>query len=298
MRKFTRVKKNLVKIGIIQSASTDDRHRNISLAVEKINETARQGAQIVCLQELFSTRYFCNIEENKNFSLAEPVPGPTTQIFSDLCKQLQIVLIASLFEKRSEGIFHNTVAVIDADGNYIGKYRKHHIPHDPGYYEKYYFTPGDEGFKVFKTKFGCIGVMICWDQWFPEAARLTAMKGAEILFFPTAIGWPEGQDEHLCKAEYDAWQIMQRSHAIANGLYVVAVNRVGIENGNNFWGGSFIADPIGEIIYQAPHDKEAVDVKEINLDLISYYRSIWPFFRDRRIDAYHALTKRFDSELE
>jgi N-carbamoylputrescine amidase len=288
------VKKELVKIGIIQSECSQDKLTNIKRTTEKITQVAKMGAQIVCLQELFSTRYFCHIEDHINFSLAEPIPGPTTENFSELCKELDIVLVASLFEKRSEGIFHNTAAVIDADGSYLGKYRKHHIPDDPGYHEKYYFTPGDEGYKVFKTKFGRIGVLICWDQWFPEAARLTAMRGAQILFYPTAIGWPEDQDEHLCNVEYDAWQIIQRSHAITNGLHVVAVNRVGNEEGNIFWGGSFITNPIGEIVYQAPHDKETIFVQEIDLKLTSHYRSLWPFFRDRRIDTYQSLTKRFD----
>jgi N-carbamoylputrescine amidase len=268
------VEKNLVKIGLIQSACSGDKQSNINITVDKISAVAAKGAQIVCLQELFSTRYFCSKEDHKNFELAEPVPGPTTQIFSELCKRLDIVLVASLFEKRSEGIFHNTAAVIDADGKYLGKYRKHHIPDDPGYHEKFYFTPGDEGYKVFNTKFGRIGVLICWDQWFPEAARLTAMRGAQILFYPTAIGWPEGQDEHLCKIEYDAWQVIQRGHAITNGLHVVAVNRIGNEDGNIFWGGSFIADPIGEVIYQAPHNEEIEIVQEIDLSLTGLYRSI------------------------
>jgi N-carbamoylputrescine amidase len=288
------VEKELVKIGIIQSECSLDKQTNIKRTIKKIKQVAKMGAQIVCLQELFSTRYFCHIEDHTNFSLAEPIPGPTTENFSDLCKELDIVLVASLFEKRSEGIFHNTAAVIDADGSYLGKYRKHHIPDDPGYHEKYYFTPGDEGYKVFKTKFGRIGVLICWDQWFPEAARLTAMRGAQILFYPTAIGWPEDQDEHLCNVEYDAWQIIQRSHAITNGLHVVAVNRVGNEEGNIFWGGSFITNPIGEIVYQAPHNMETIFVQEIDLKLTSHYRSLWPFFRDRRIDTYQSLTKRFD----
>lgn len=290
------MEKNLVKIGIIQSACFREKQRNIDKTTEKIIDIAKKGAQIVCLQELFSTRYFCNTEDHQNFKLAVPVPGPLTENFSELCKKLGIVLIASLFEKRSEGIFHNTAAVIDADGTYLGKYRKHHIPDDPGYHEKYYFTPGDEGYKVFDTKFGRIGVLICWDQWFPEPARLTAMRGAQILFYPTAIGWPEGQDEELCKVEYDAWQIIQRSHAITNGLHVVAVNRIGNEDGNIFWGGSFITDPIGKIIYQAPHDEEIISVQEIDLNLTGLYRSLWPFFRDRRIDTYQALTKRFDVE--
>jgi N-carbamoylputrescine amidase len=292
------VEKNLVKIGIVQTTCSVDKQININKAIDLITDAANKGAQIVCLQELFSTSYFCNKEDPKNFSLAEPIPGPTTDKFSELCKKLDIVLVASLFEKRSEGVYHNSAAVIDADGTYLGKYRKHHIPDDPGYHEKFYFAPGDEGYKVFKTKYGRIGVLICWDQWFPEAARLTAMRDAQILFYPTAIGWPEGQDDHLCKVEYDAWQVIQRGHAITNGLHVVAVNRIGNEDGNVFWGGSFIADPIGEVIFQARHDKEIVWVQEIDLNLTGLYRSIWPFFRDRRVDTYQSLTKRFDAEEE
>jgi N-carbamoylputrescine amidase len=290
------VEKKSVKIGIIQTKCVANKEANINIAVEKINEIAQQGAQIICLQELFASLYFCSKEDYNNFSIAEPIPGPTTQRFSELCRELDIVLIASIFEKRSEGIYHNSATVINADGTYLGKYRKLHIPDDPGYSEKFYFTPGDEGYKVFKTKYGRIGVLICWDQWFPEAARLTAMKGAQILFYPTAIGWPMGQDEHLCRVEYDAWQTIQRSHAITNGVHVVAVNRTGNEDGNNFWGGSFITNPIGEVLFRAPHDKEIIHVQEIDLNLTEHYRSLWPFFRDRRIDTYHSITKRFDEE--
>jgi N-carbamoylputrescine amidase len=288
------MEKRPVKIGIIQASCSTDKKINFENTIAKIKKCANGGAQIICLQELFSTKYFCNTEDYNNFSLAEPIPGQATDQLSELCGQLQIVLIASLFEKRSEGLYHNTAVVIDADGTLLGKYRKQHIPDDPGYSEKFYFAPGDEGFKVFDTRYARIGVLICWDQWFPEAARLTAMKGAEILFYPTAIGWPEGQDERLCKKEYDSWQIIQRSHAISNGVHVVSVNRTGLEENNNFWGGSFISDPFGEILYLAPHLAESVDVTEIDLNLTEYYRSRWPFFRDRRIDAYGAITKRFD----
>jgi N-carbamoylputrescine amidase len=287
--------KRLVKIGLIQSVCSANKENNIKNTIEKITQLTNQGAQIICLQELFSTLYFCDKEDYKNFSLAESIPGPSTESFSELCKKLKIVLIASLFEKRAEGIYHNSAAVIDADGTFLGKYRKQHIPDDPGYYEKFYFTPGDEGFKTFQTKYANIGVLICWDQWYPEAARLTAMKGAEIIFYPTAIGWPVGQDTKLNKKEYDAWQTIQRSHAIANGVHVVAVNRIGIEADNIFWGGSFISDPFGEILHQSPHDREEVHVQEIDLNLTEYYRSHWPFFRDRRIDEYKAITKRFDN---
>jgi N-carbamoylputrescine amidase len=287
--------KRPVKIGLIQSVCTSNKEQNISDTIKKITELAAKGAQIICLQELFSTNYFCNKENYKNFVLAEPIPGPTTERFSELCNKLNIVLVASLFERRAEGIYHNTAAVIDVDGKLIGKYRKHHIPDDPGYYEKFYFTPGDEGFKVFQSKYAKIGVLICWDQWYPEAARLTAMKGAEIIFYPTAIGWPEGQDNKLNKKEYDAWQTIQRSHAIANGVHVIAVNRTGIEAGNEFWGGSFISDPFGEVLHQSPHENEDIHVHEIDLNLTEYYRSHWPFFRDRRVDEYKAITKRFDN---
>jgi N-carbamoylputrescine amidase len=286
--------KRTVTIGIIQNSCKPDKQINFENTVNQIKDSAQKGAQIICLQELFSTLYFCNSEDYKNFSLADTIPGPATDILSKLCLELKIVLIASLFEKRSDGIYHNTAVVINTDGSILGKYRKHHIPDDPGYHEKFYFTPGDEGFKVFETSYGQIGVLICWDQWFPEAARLTAMKGAEILFYPTAIGWPEDQDEPLNKKEFDAWQIIQRSHAIANGVHVVSVNRTGHEAGNNFWGGSFISDPFGEILFQAPHHENSISVTEIDLNLTEYYRSHWSFFRDRRIDAYKGITKRFD----
>jgi N-carbamoylputrescine amidase len=284
-----------VKIGIVQTSCSQDKQTNFESTLTRIGECASKGAQIICLQELFSTLYFCNKEDYSNFSLAETIPGPATDRLSELSGQLNIVLIASLFEKRSEGLYHNTAVVIDADGSILGKYRKHHIPDDPGYYEKFYFAPGDENFKVFKTRYADIGVLICWDQWFPEAARLTAMKGAEILFYPTAIGWPEGQDEHLCKKEYEAWQIIQRSHAIANGVHVVAVNRTGKEDSNIFWGGSFISDPFGEILQLAPHHTESLSITEIDLNQTEYYRLRWPFFRDRRIDAYTEITKRFNN---
>jgi N-carbamoylputrescine amidase len=296
LQKSKPMDKRPVIVGIVQTSCSPDKQVNFESTISKIKDCAIEGAQIICLQELFSTRYFCNSEDYNNFLLAEPIPGPSTKQLSELCRKLKIVLIASLFEKRSEGLYHNTAVVVDSDGSILGKYRKHHIPDDPGYFEKFYFTPGDEGFKVFDTMYARIGVLICWDQWFPEAARLTAMKGADILFYPTAIGWPEGQDEHLCKKEYEAWQVMQRSHAIANGVHVVAVNRTGLEAGNNFWGGSFISDPFGEILFQAPYLEESVSIVEIDLNLTEYYRSHWPFFRDRRIDAYNGITKRFDKE--
>ncbi|HMI65832.1 MAG TPA: carbon-nitrogen hydrolase, partial [Cyclobacteriaceae bacterium] len=252
-------------------------------------------AQIVCLQELFTSLYFCDSEDYENFKLAEPVPGPSTESLSTLAKELGVVIIASLFEKRTNGIYHNTTAVLDADGAYLGKYRKMHIPDDPSYYEKFYFTPGDLGYKVFKTRFGALGVLICWDQWYPEAARITALMAAEILFYPTAIGWATAQSEATNLEQFNAWQTIQRSHAVANGVHVVSVNRVGLEQNGamKFWGGSFISNPFGSIIYQASHDKEEVSVTELDLEKTESYRTHWPFLRDRRIDSYQPITKRF-----
>ncbi len=283
-----------VKVGLVQMSCVADKAANIEKAKAKIIEAAEKGAQIVCLQELFSSLYFCDVEAHTNFSLAEAIPGPTTSEFQALAEKYKVVIIASLFEKRAPGLYHNTTAVIDADGSYLGKYRKQHIPDDPGYYEKFYFTPGDEGYKVFKTKFANIGVLICWDQWYPEAARITALKGAEILFYPTAIGWDvnEENDDINCE-QYQAWQTIQRSHAIANGVHVVSVNRVGREADQQFWGGSFVANPFGTVVYQASHDQELVHVQKIDTELTGQYRSVWPFLRDRRIDTYEPITKRF-----
>ena len=226
-----------VKVGLVQMSCVADKQHNLDKALEKIKEAAEKGAQIVCLQELFTSLYFCDVEDYENFKLAEPVPGPSTEVFSKLAAELNIVIIASLFEKRAQGLYHNTTAVIDADGKYLGKYRKMHIPDDPAYYEKFYFTPGDLGYKVFKTKYATIGVLICWDQWYPEAARITSLMGAEILFYPTAIGWATSQDEETNKEQFNAWRTIQRSHAVANGVHVVGVNRVGDEqNGEmKFW---------------------------------------------------------------
>jgi N-carbamoylputrescine amidase len=268
---------------------------NLSRAIEKIREAAGKGAQIVCLQELFTSLYFCDTEDYENFKLAEPVPGPSTETLSALAGELGVVIIASLFEKRTNGIYHNTTAVLDADGAYLGKYRKMHIPDDPSFYEKFYFTPGDLGYKVFKTRFGTLGVLICWDQWYPEAARITALMAAEILFYPTAIGWATAQNEATNLEQFNAWQTIQRSHAIANGIHVVSVNRVGLEQNGamKFWGGSFISNPFGSVIYQASHDKEEVNVTELDLEKTENYRTHWPFLRDRRIDSYQPITKRF-----
>lgn len=287
-----------VKIGFVQMSCTAGKASNFEKAVAKIKEAATAGAQIVCLQELFASLYFCDVEDYENFKLAEPIPGPSTEAFSKLAAELGVVIIASLFEKRTHGVYHNTTAVIDADGTYLGKYRKMHIPDDPSYYEKFYFTPGDLGYKVFKTKFATLGVLICWDQWYPEGARITALMGAEILFYPTAIGWHISQDDETNSEQYNAWQTIQRSHAVANGVHVVSVNRVGAEqNGDmKFWGGSFISNPFGRIIYQASHINEEVHVEEIDLDKTDSYRTHWPFLRDRRIDSYQPITKRFIDE--
>jgi N-carbamoylputrescine amidase len=288
----------LVKIGLVQMACSADVQANLDKAIVGVREAAAQGAQIVCLQELFRSLYFCDVEDHANFQLGEAIPGPSTDTLSAVAKELGVVIIASLFEKRAQGLYHNTTAVLDADGSYLGKYRKMHIPDDPGYYEKFYFTPGDLGYKVFETKFAKIGVLICWDQWYPEAARITSLMGAEILFYPTAIGWDVNETDPVINQEqYDAWQTIQRSHAVANGLYVVSVNRVGREADQQFWGGSFVANPFGRLLYLASHHQEEVHVQEIDLDKTEYYRTTWPYLRDRRIDSYQPITKRFiDSE--
>ena len=275
---------------------TANKEQNLQKAISKVREADQQGAQIVCLQELFTSLYFCDEENYDNFALAEAVPGPSTDTLSSLAAELNVVIIASLFEKRAMGVYHNTTAVLDADGAYLGKYRKMHIPDDPGFYEKFYFTPGDLGYKVFKTKYATIGVLICWDQWYPEAARITALMGAEILFYPTAIGWATTQDEATNKEQYDAWQTIQRSHAVANGVHVVSVNRVGHEAGVDFWGGSFVANPFGKLLYQASHGNEEIIIQDLDLNKSDYYRSHWPFLRDRRIDSYQPITKRLIDE--
>jgi N-carbamoylputrescine amidase len=282
-----------VKIGLIQMSCTSDKEDNILKAEKKVAEAAAKGAQIICLQELFSSLYFCDTEDYENFKQAESIPGETTERFQKLAKELNTVIIASLFEKRAKGLYHNTVAVIDAGGDYLGMYRKMHIPDDPGFYEKFYFTPGDLGYKVFKTRYATIGTLICWDQWYPEAARLTSLMGAEILFYPTAIGWAISQDEATNTEQFNAWQTIQRSHAVANGVHVVSVNRTGKEGKMNFWGGSFVSNPFGSILWQAPNLEETVHVLEIDLALSDYYRSHWPFMRDRRIDSYGDIQKRF-----
>lgn len=285
---------NNINVGLIQMSCSGNVQENLEKTIIKIKEAAAIGAQIICLQELFSTLYFCDVEDHDNFKLGETVPGPTTQIMQNLAKELGVVLVVSLFEKRAQGLYHNTAAIIDADGTYLGKYRKMHIPDDPGYYEKFYFTPGDLGYKVWKTKFGKIGVLICWDQWYPEAARITSLMGADILFYPTAIGWDlEEKNQVINQEQYDAWQTIQRSHAIANGLYVVSVNRVGIEANQKFWGGSFVANPHGRLLYLASHDQEEIHIETLDLEKTEYYRTTWPFLRDRRIDSYDDILKRF-----
>jgi len=285
----------IVKVGLVQMTCEASKAANTSKAIEKIKEAAKKGANIICLQELFTSLYFCDVEAYDNFKLAEPIPGETSNTLAALAKELGVVIIASLFEKRAEGLYHNTTAVLDADGTYLGKYRKMHIPDDPAYYEKFYFTPGDLGYKVFKTKFATIGVLICWDQWYPEAARITTLMGAEMLFYPTAIGWATAQDEATNKEQYNAWQTIQRSHAVANGVPVISVNRVGLEQNGlmKFWGGSFVSNPFGTLLYEATHDKEEVAVIAIDTEKSDSYRTHWPFLRDRRIDSYEPITKRY-----
>ena len=290
----------IVKVGLVQMSCTSDVEANKKKAVEKIKEAAKSGANIICLQELYTSLYFCDVEAYENFKLAEPIPGKTTDELSVLAKSLGVVIIASLFEKRAEGLYHNTTAVLDADGSYLGKYRKMHIPDDPAYYEKFYFTPGDLGYKVFKTKFATIGVLICWDQWYPEAARITSLMGAEMLFYPTAIGWATAQDEATNTEQYNAWQTIQRSHAVANGVPVISVNRVGLEQDGlmKFWGGSFVSNPFGTLLYKASHDQEELAVIDIDTEKSDSYRTHWPFLRDRRIDSYSPIVKRYIDDEE
>ncbi len=291
------------RVGLIQMSATPDPEWNQQRAIEKIREAAGRGAQIVCLPELFQTQYFCQREDTALFDLAEPVPGATTGTLSALAKQLRIVLIASLFEKRAPGVYHNTAVIFDADGAIRGLYRKMHIPDDPLYYEKYYFTPGDLGFRAFDTDVGRVGTLVCWDQWYPEGARLTALQGAQILFYPTAIGWHPSEKAELGSVQHDAWRTIQRAHAIANGVYVAVVNRVGHETGDirgnaapgpglEFWGGSFLCDPFGRVLAEASHDKEEILIGEVDLRALEDIRRNWPFLRDRRIDSYAPITSR------
>ena len=287
-----------VKVGLVQMSCVKEAQPNLNKAIAGIRDAAKNGAQIICLQELFTSLYFCDVEDYENFKLAEKIPGASTDVLSAVAKELNVVIIASLFEKRTSVIYHNTTAVLDADGSYLGKYRKMHIPDDPAFFEKFYFTPGDLGYKTFETKFAKIGVLICWDQWYPEAARITALMGAEILFYPTAIGWATAQDEKTNQEQYNAWQTIQRSHAVANGVHVVSVNRVGYEQNGamKFWGGSFVSNPFGTLLYKASHEDEEVTVIEIDTAKTDSYRTHWPFLRDRRIDSYQPITQRFIDE--
>jgi N-carbamoylputrescine amidase len=282
-----------IKIGIIQRSCTDDPLLNLENTMKDIRTAAVAGANVICLPELFMTRYFCDAENYDNFNYAEHIPGPTTSKLQNLAGELNVVIVASLFEKVDAGVYFNTAAVFDANGTYLGKYRKNHIPDDPGYFEKFYFSPGDTGYQVFNTRFGRIGVLVCWDQWYPEAARITSLMGAQILIYPTAIGWALSQDDQTNQEQYQAWQTIQRGHAIANGVHVVAVNRCGIEKGMNFWGGSFVANPFGKVIYQSPYDSTDITAVEIDLSLSDFYRVHWPFMRDRRIETYNPLISRY-----
>ena len=286
-----------VRLGLVQMACTLDPEENLAKAIAGIEQAAQLGAQIVCLQELFRSQYFCQTEDHANFALAEAIPGPSTRRLGEVAKQHGVVIVASLFEKRTEGLYHNTAAILDADGSYLGKYRKMHIPDDPQYYEKFYFTPGDLGFRAWDTKFARIGVLVCWDQWYPEAARLTAMHGAQILFYPTAIGWLPPEREEHGEQQQSAWETIQRSHAIANGVYVCAVNRVGHEGapppgGIDFWGGSFVADPGGRVLVRGGTGEEVLTA-DVDLAKVNESRTHWPFLRDRRIEAYADLTQRY-----
>ena len=284
-------------LGLLQHACSRDPKTNLQKALALAERAAKQGAQIICTQELFRSQYFCQAENYDYFALAEPIPGPTTKVFQAFAKKHRVVVISSVFERRSAGVYHNTAVVIDADGKVLGVYRKMHIPDDPLYYEKFYFTPGDTGFRAWQTKFAKVGVLVCWDQWYPEAARLTAMQGAEILFYPTAIGWHPKEKKQLGADQHGAWETIPRSHAVANGCYVAAINRIGLErpeggNGIEFWGQSFVAGTQGQILAKAKVDEEVVLVVPVELGKIDDTRTHWPFLRDRRIDAYDGLTKR------
>lgn len=292
------------RVGLIQMRCSPDPEQNLDHAIEMVEEAAGKGAQVICLPELFQTQYFCQREDHALFDLAERIPSPTTKRLSEAAQKKKIALVASLFEKRAPGVYHNTAAIFDSDGTLKGLYRKMHIPDDPLYYEKFYFTPGDLGYQAFDTREGKIGTLVCWDQWYPEGARLTALKGANIIFYPTAIGWHPAEKDEWGDAQYDAWRTIQRAHSIANGVFVGVVNRVGHETGNvrgnqvkgaglDFWGGSFISDPFGRVIAQGSHDKEEILLGEVDLRLMEEIRRNWPFLRDRRIDSYGQITHRF-----
>jgi N-carbamoylputrescine amidase len=287
-------------VGLVQMRSGPDPAENLACAAAKIREAASRGAQIVCLPELFRSPYFCREENADLFALAEPVPGPTTDALAAVARECNVVLIVSVFERRGAGVYHNSAAIIDADGSLAGRYRKMHIPEDPLYFEKFYFTPGDLGFPSFPTRYGRIGVQICWDQWYPEGARLMSLSGAQILFYPTSIGWHPSEKAEFGAAQLDAWRTIQRAHAIANGVYVAVVNRTGFEGppdaGLEFWGHSFVADPFGKILAEAPADEEAILIVECDPALSEETRRNWPFFRDRRIDAYQPILERWLGE--
>ena len=280
-----------ITVGLVQMACSPDADKNLKCAMDSIRAAAKKGAQIICLPELFLTQYFCQTEDTQNFSLAEPLPGPTSDTFSKLAKELEVVLIVPLFEKRTQGIYHNTAIVIDADGSVAGTYRKMHIPDDPCFFEKFYFTPGDTGFKCFPTRYGRVGVLICWDQWFPEAARLTSLSGAQFLFYPTAIGYQD-KDAKESIQQITAWETIQKSHAISNGVFLGSVNRVARENALTFWGRSFICNPFGKVIGQADNEPQIV-IAQCSLPEIESVRQNWPFLRDRRVDAYQGLSKLY-----
>ena len=284
-------------VGLVQMRCDADPDVNLEKAIGRIREAAGRGAQIVCLQELFRSHYFCQREDSRLFDLAEPIPGPATEQLGRVAKEAGVVVVASLFERRAAGVYHNTAAVLDADGRMLGLYRKMHIPDDPLYYEKYYFTPGDLGFRTFDTRFARVGVLVCWDQWYPEGARLTALKGAEVLLYPTAIGWHPGEKAEHGIAQHQAWELMQRAHAVSNGVFVGAVNRVGHEGdlkaGLEFWGASFVSDPFGQVLARASHDREEILAVECSRRRMEEVRRNWPFLRDRRIDAYGPITKRW-----
>jgi len=285
-----------VSISLVQARHAGSKDANVELAVNKIGQAAAQGADVVCLQELFAGAYPCQSEDHTRFDEAEPIPGPTTERLARAAAEHVVVVIGSHFERRAPGVYHNTAVVYERDGRIVGLYRKMHIPDDPSYYEKFYFTPGDLGFLSFDTSAGPLGVCVCWDQWFPEAARLTAMAGAQILFYPTAIGWLPEDKEPLGKTQHSAWETVMRAHAVTNGIYVAAANRVGAEGNIQFWGASFVADPGGVVLARAPHDEEALLMAECDLSRIDAVRTHWPFFRDRRIDAYAGLGRRMIDE--
>ena len=282
------------RIALVQTTASPTPADNVARTIALIRQAAAGGARIICTQEMFTTLYFCRTQDTAHFDLAEQMPGPTTATLCALAAELGVVIIAAAFEKRAPGLHHNTAAIIDADGSLLGLYRKMHIPQDPGFEEKFYFTPGDLGFKAWKTRFGTIGVLICWDQWYPEAARLTALQGAEILFYPTAIGWLASEKAALGAAQHTAWETVQRGHAVANGCFVAAVNRVGTEGETEFWGQSFVSDYCGQITAKAGASAEEILFADCDLAAMEDHRRIWPFFRDRRIDAYHGITKRWD----